>query len=188
MFVSLSKKLDDPGALMKKHLGAIIAECFRRFGTTQTAVILDKVKEFGYKYSTKAGITISVSDVQVPDEKQEILEEAEQKANLVMKQYRRGLITEDERYERVISIWNQAKDQISQVLMNGMDKDNPIFMMANSGARGNASQITQLAGMRGLMANPAGRIIEQPIRTNFREGLTVLEYFISTHGARKGLS
>lgn len=180
--------LDDPGALMKKHLGAIIAECFRRFGTTQTAVILDKVKELGYAYSTKAGITISVSDVKVPPEKQEILEEAEQKADLVMKQYRRGLITEDERYERVISIWNQAKDQISHVLMNSMEKDNPIFMMANSGARGNASQITQLAGMRGLMANPAGRIIEQPIRTNFREGLTVLEYFISTHGARKGLA
>lgn len=182
------KKLDDPGALMKKHLGAIIAECFRRFGTTQTAVILDKVKELGYQYSTKAGITISVSDVKVPEEKQQILAEAEEKANLVMKQYRRGLITEDERYERIISIWNQAKDKISEVLMKGLDKENPIFMMANSGARGNVSQITQLAGMRGLMANPAGRIIEQPIRTNFREGLTVLEYFISTHGARKGLA
>lgn len=182
------KKLEDPGALMKKHLGAIIAECFRRFGTTQTAVILDKVKELGYAYSTKAGITISVSDVKVPEEKPQILEEAEQKADMVMKQYRRGLITEDERYERVISIWNEAKDKISSLLMNKMEKDNPIFMMANSGARGNASQITQLAGMRGLMANPAGRIIEQPIRTNFREGLTVLEYFISTHGARKGLA
>lgn len=182
------KGIDDPGALMKKHLGAIIAECFRRFGTMQTSVILDKVKELGYAYSTKAGITISVSDVRVPEAKQDILDDAEQKADLVMKQYRRGLITEDERYERVISIWNQAKDQISNVLMNNMEKDNPIFMMANSGARGNASQITQLAGMRGLMANPAGRIIEQPIRTNFREGLTVLEYFISTHGARKGLA
>lgn len=182
------KGLDDPGALMKKHLGAIIAECFRRFGTTQTSVILDKVKELGYAYSTKAGVTISVSDVKVPDEKKEILQEAENKVNMVLKQYRRGLITEDERYERVISIWSQAKDEITKVLMNKMGKYNPIFMMANSGARGNTSQITQLAGMRGLMANPAGRIIEQPIRTNFREGLTVLEYFISTHGARKGLA
>ncbi|SHF09577.1 DNA-directed RNA polymerase subunit beta' [Seinonella peptonophila] len=182
------QKLSDPGALMKKHLGAVIAECFRRFGTTETSVILDKVKELGYNYSTKAGLTMSVSDVKVPDEKRLILEEAEQKVSAVMKQYRRGLITEEERYERVITIWNQAKDQISSILMNKMGKYNPIYMMANSGARGNTSQITQLAGMRGLMANPAGRIIEQPIRTNFREGLTVLEYFISTHGARKGLA
>lgn len=182
------KKLPDPGALMKKHLGAIIAECFRRFGTTQTSITLDNVKELGFKYSTKAGITMSVSDVKVPEQKRVILEDAEQKVSTVMKQYRRGLITEDERYERVISIWNKAKDSISNILMGSMGKYNPIYMMANSGARGNTSQITQLAGMRGLMANPAGRIIEQPIRTNFREGLNVLEYFISTHGARKGLA
>jgi DNA-directed RNA polymerase subunit beta' len=169
-------------------LGAIIAECFRRFGTTITSEILDKVKETGYKYSTKAGITISVSDVTVPAEKQEILANAEEEVAKVLKQYRRGLITDDERYERVISIWSNAKDKITEVLMNNMGKYNPIYMMANSGARGNVSQITQLAGMRGLMANPAGKIIEQPIRTNFREGLTVLEYFISTHGARKGLA
>lgn len=181
-------KLPEPGALMKKHLGAIIAECFRRFGTTETSVILDKVKELGYSYSTKAGVTMSVSDVKVPEEKRLILEEAEEKVATVTKQYRRGLITEEERYERVISIWNQAKDQITKVLMNSMGKYNPIYMMANSGARGNTSQITQLAGMRGLMANPSGHIIEQPIRHNFREGLTVLEYFISTHGARKGLA
>jgi DNA-directed RNA polymerase subunit beta' len=182
------KQMDDPGALKKGHLGAIIAECFRRFGTTITSEILDKVKETGYKYSTKAGITISVSDVTVPAEKQEILANAEEEVAKVLKQYRRGLITDDERYERVISIWSNAKDKITEVLMNNMGKYNPIYMMANSGARGNVSQITQLAGMRGLMANPAGKIIEQPIRTNFREGLTVLEYFISTHGARKGLA
>ncbi|MBA4495881.1 DNA-directed RNA polymerase subunit beta' [Paenactinomyces guangxiensis] len=182
------KQMPDPGALKKKDLGAIIAECFRRFGTTTTSEILDKVKQLGYSYSTKAGITMSVSDVTVPEEKSKILAEAEEKVSMVLKQYRRGLITDDERYERVISIWSQAKDQITEVLMQNMGKYNPIYMMANSGARGNVSQITQLAGMRGLMANPAGKIIEQPIRTNFREGLTVLEYFISTHGARKGLA
>ncbi|MFC7442670.1 DNA-directed RNA polymerase subunit beta' [Laceyella putida] len=181
-------KMDDPGALTKKDLGAVIAECFRRFGTTITSEILDRVKELGYKFSTKAGITMSVSDVNVPEEKKAILAQAEEDVAKVMKQYRRGLITEDERYERVISIWSRSKDQITQVLMKNMGKYNPIYMMAHSGARGNVSQITQLAGMRGLMANPSGRIIEQPIRTNFREGLTVLEYFISTHGARKGLA
>lgn len=181
-------QMPDPGAIKKKDLGAIIAECFRRFGTTTTSEILDKVKQLGFSYSTKAGITMSVSDVTVPEQKQTILDEAQQKVDTVMKQYRRGLITDDERYDRVISIWSQAKDQITEVLMQNMGKYNPIFMMANSGARGNVSQITQLAGMRGLMANPAGKIIEQPIRTNFREGLTVLEYFISTHGARKGLA
>ena len=182
------QNIEEPSALKKGHLGTIIAECFRRFGTTVTSEVLDKVKELGYKYSTKAGITISVSDVTVPEEKKDILAKADEEVKKVLKQYRRGLITDDERYERVISIWSQAKDQITDVLMKKMGKFNPIYMMANSGARGNVSQITQLAGMRGLMANPAGKIIEQPIRTNFREGLTVLEYFISTHGARKGLA
>ncbi|MBA4549369.1 DNA-directed RNA polymerase subunit beta' [Thermoactinomyces intermedius] len=182
------QNIEEPSALKKGHLGTIIAECFRRFGTTVTSQVLDKIKELGYKYSTKAGITISVSDVTVPEEKKDILAKADEEVQKVLKQYRRGLITDDERYERVISIWSQAKDQITDVLMKKMGKFNPIYMMANSGARGNVSQITQLAGMRGLMANPAGKIIEQPIRTNFREGLTVLEYFISTHGARKGLA
>ncbi|MBA4603162.1 DNA-directed RNA polymerase subunit beta' [Thermoactinomyces mirandus] len=182
------KKNENPSALKKGNLGAIVAECFRRFGTTVTSEILDKVKELGYKYSTKAGITISVSDVSVPEEKQEILAKADEDVQKVLKQYRRGLITDEERYERVIAIWSKAKDKITEVLMKNMGEYNPIYMMANSGARGNVSQITQLAGMRGLMANPAGKIIEQPIRTNFREGLTVLEYFISTHGARKGLA
>ena len=121
-------------------------------------------------------------------EKQEILEEAQTKSDNVLKQFRRGLITEEERYDRVISIWSAAKDMIQAKLMDSLDNMNPIFMMSDSGARGNASNFTQLAGMRGLMANPAGRIIELPIKSSFREGLTVLEYFISTHGARKGLA
>ncbi|SDW89590.1 DNA-directed RNA polymerase subunit beta' [Marininema mesophilum] len=182
------KALPDAGALKKGFLGSIISECFRRFGTKETSVLLDNIKALGYSYSTKAGITMSVSDVIVPEEKVGILEEAQGKVETVLKQYRRGLITDEERYERVIAIWSQAKDDITEVLMKQMGKFNPIFMMANSGARGNVSQITQLAGMRGLMANPSGRIIELPIKSNFREGLSVLEYFISTHGARKGLA
>ena len=182
------KNLPDSGAVKKGFLGTIISECFQRFGTTQSAVILDKIKELGFTYSTKAGITIAVSDIVVPEKKKEILEEADKKVATVLTQYRRGLITDDERYDRVIAIWSKAKDEVTEVLMKSMDKFNAIFMMANSGARGNVSQITQLAGMRGLMANPSGRIIELPIKSNFREGLTVLEYFISTHGARKGLA
>ncbi|OAJ72218.1 DNA-directed RNA polymerase subunit beta' [Brevibacillus sp. SKDU10] len=182
------KSLKDPGAVKKGFLGTIIAECFRRFGTTMTSEILDKIKELAFKYSTKAGITIAVADIVVPSEKQSILSSADEKVNAVMTQFRRGLITEDERYDRVISIWSKAKDEVTDVLMKSMDQFNAIYMMANSGARGNVSQITQLAGMRGLMANPSGRIIELPIKSNFREGLTVLEYFISTHGARKGLA
>lgn len=182
------KALPDLGAVKKGFLGTIISECFRRFGTTETAIILDNIKELGFTYSTKAGITIAVSDIVVPAKKKEILEEADNKVATVLTQYRRGLITDDERYDRVIAIWSKAKDEVTEVLMKSMDKFNAIFMMANSGARGNVSQITQLAGMRGLMANPSGRIIELPIKSNFREGLTVLEYFISTHGARKGLA
>lgn len=182
------QKLPNRGAVKKGYLGSIIAEVFRRFQTTETSVILDRIKELGFTYSTKAGITIAVSDVVVPKEKYDILAEAEDKVQKVIKQYRRGLITEDERYDRVISIWSKAKDDITEVLMDSLDRFNSIYMMANSGARGNVSQITQLAGMRGLMAAPSGRIIELPIKSNFREGLSVLEYFISTHGARKGLA
>jgi DNA-directed RNA polymerase subunit beta' len=172
----------------KKILGNIIAEVFKRFKITETSKMLDRMKDLGFKYSTKAGITIGVADIVVLPEKQEILQEAQAKVDTVLKQFRRGLITEDERYERVISIWSAAKDKIQSKLMESLDKRNPIFMMSDSGARGNASNFTQLAGMRGLMANPAGRIIELPIKSSFREGLTVLEYFISTHGARKGLA
>ncbi len=175
-------------AIKKKELQQIISLCYERFGTTRTSQILDRMKEFGFKYSTKAGITVSVADIVVLEEKGEILEKAEKDVLTVLTQYRRGLITEDERYNRVISIWSKAKDEIQSKLLTRLDKYNPINMMSQSGARGNASNFTQLAGMRGLMANPSGRIIEQPIKTSFREGLTVLEYFISTHGARKGLA
>ena len=172
----------------KKILGNIIAEVFKRFKITETSKMLDRMKDLGFKHSTKAGITVGVADIVVLKEKQEIIEEAQKKVDNVMKQFRRGLITEDERYDRVISVWSAAKDTIQSKLMDSLDRRNPIFMMSDSGARGNASNFTQLAGMRGLMANPAGRIIELPIKSSFREGLTVLEYFISTHGARKGLA
>lgn len=175
-------------AIKKKDLGQIIALCYERFGTTKTSEILDSIKDLGYRFSTKAGITVSVSDIIILEEKKEILEKAEKDVATVQTQYRRGLITEDERYNRVIAIWSRAKDEIQSKLLKSLDKFNPINMMSTSGARGNASNFTQLAGMRGLMANPSGRIIEQPIRTSFREGLTVLEYFTSTHGARKGLA
>ncbi|MDM5196890.1 DNA-directed RNA polymerase subunit beta' [Fictibacillus enclensis] len=181
-------KHDEVDPFKKGILGKIIAEVFKRFKITETSKMLDRMKELGFKYSTRAGITVGVSDIVVLPEKQVILEKAEEKVTTVTKQFRRGLITEDERYERVINIWSQAKDEIQQKLMLTLDKRNPIFMMSDSGARGNASNFTQLAGMRGLMANPAGKIIELPIKSSFREGLTVLEYFISTHGARKGLA
>lgn len=182
------KKHEEVAPFKKGILGKIIAEVFKRFKITETSKMLDRMKDLGFKYSTKAGITVGVSDIVVLPEKQVILTAAEEKVTTVMKQFRRGLITEDERYERVINIWSQAKDEIQQKLMLTLDKRNPIFMMSDSGARGNASNFTQLAGMRGLMANPAGKIIELPIKSSFREGLTVLEYFISTHGARKGLA
>ena len=172
----------------KKILGNIIAEVFKRFKITETSKMLDRMKDLGFKYSTKAGITVGVADIVVLAEKKEIIDEAHTKVDNVLKQFRRGLITEEERYDRVISIWSAAKDTIQSKLMDSLANTNPIFMMSDSGARGNASNFTQLAGMRGLMANPAGRIIELPIISSFREGLTVLEYFISTHGARKGLA
>lgn len=175
-------------AVGKEYLGSIIAECFRRYHTARTSVILDKIKELGFTYSTKAGITIAVSDVTVPAEKEQIIKNSEEKVKVVTNQYRRGLITDEERYDRVIEIWSDAKDEITSILMGSLQKFNSINMMVESKARGNKSQITQLGGMRGLMANPSGRIIELPIKSNFREGLTVLEYFISTHGARKGLA
>lgn len=172
----------------KKILGNIIAEVFKQFHITETSKMLDRMKALGFKHSTRAGITIGISDIVVLPDKGEILEEAQGKVDKVTKQFRRGLITEDERYASVISQWSKAKEVIQEKLMQSLDKLNPIFMMQDSGARGNASNFTQLAGMRGLMANPAGRIIELPIKSSFREGLTVLEYFISTHGARKGLA
>ncbi|WP_102349398.1 DNA-directed RNA polymerase subunit beta' [Bacillus sp. Marseille-P3661] len=181
-------KREEIAPFKKKILGNIIAEVFKKFHITETSKMLDRMKDLGFKYSTKAGITVGVADIVVLPEKKGILDEAEDKVTNVLKQFRRGLITDEERYDRVISIWSSAKDEIQKKLMDTLDRTNPIFMMSDSGARGNASNFTQLAGMRGLMANPAGRIIELPIKSSFREGLTVLEYFISTHGARKGLA
>ncbi|GFZ79809.1 DNA-directed RNA polymerase subunit beta' [Compostibacillus humi] len=172
----------------KGFLGDIIAEVFKRFKITETSRMLDLMKDLGFSYSTKAGMTVGISDIVVLPEKREILDAAQEKVDRVLKQFRRGLITEEERYDRVIAIWSEAKDKIQDRLMNSLSDQNPIFMMSDSGARGNASNFTQLAGMRGLMADPAGKIIEIPIKSSFREGLTVNEYYISTHGARKGLA
>ncbi len=172
----------------KKFLGNIIAEVFNRFSITDTSMMLGRMKDLGFKFSSKAGITVGVADIVVLPDKQQILDEHEKLVDRITKQFNRGLITEEERYNAVVEIWTDAKDQIQGELMQSLDKTNPIFMMSDSGARGNASNFTQLAGMRGLMAAPSGKIIELPITSSFREGLTVLEYFISTHGARKGLA
>ncbi|MFW7433339.1 DNA-directed RNA polymerase subunit beta' [Vagococcus carniphilus] len=176
------------GPFKKKNLGNIIAEVFKRFKITETSKMLDRMKDLGYKHSTYAGMTVGIADIVVLHEKQGMIEEAHKQVDAVTKQFRRGLITDDERYERVIGIWNATKDAIQVKLMESLDDRNPIFMMSDSGARGNISNFTQLAGMRGLMAAPNGRIMELPIVSNFREGLTVLEMFISTHGARKGMT
>ncbi|WP_186309758.1 DNA-directed RNA polymerase subunit beta' [Staphylococcus saprophyticus] len=172
----------------KNFLGNVIAEVFNRFSITDTSMMLDRMKDLGFKFSSKAGITVGVSDIVVLPDKQDILDEHEKLVEKVTKQFNRGLITDFERYNAVIEIWTDAKEQIQNELMGSLEKTNPIFMMSDSGARGNASNFTQLAGMRGLMAAPSGEIIELPITSSFREGLTVLEYFISTHGARKGLA
>lgn len=175
-------------AIKKDFLAELIARCYRMYGNTKTAEILDQVKKLGFHYATRAGVTVAVDDIVIPPQKKEILLLAEEKVDNTEQQYAHGLITEKERYDRVIEIWSQAKDEVSKALMSGLDELNPIYMMAHSGARGNESQITQLAGMRGLMADPTGRIMDIPIKANFREGLTVIEFFISTHGARKGLA
>ncbi|WP_097018172.1 DNA-directed RNA polymerase subunit beta' [Orenia metallireducens] len=172
----------------KKRLGRLVSESHRKLGPNKTAEILDSVKNLTFSYATKSGITISVTDVDIPQAKYDIVKESEDKVDKIEKQYRRGLITERERYQRVIDVWSKAKDRVTEALIDNLDEFNPIYMMATSGARGNKSQITQLGGMRGLMADPSGRIIDMPIKASFREGLTVLEFFISTHGARKGLA
>ena len=181
-------KLEVEFIVDKKQLGKIIDNCIRKHGTTDTAVVLDNIKALGYKYSTRGAITISVSDMEIPGSKAEYLAAAEDKVEDITKLYRRGLITDDERYRKVIETWQKANDSITKALMENLDKYNPIYMMATSGARGSINQIRQLAGMRGLMANTQGRTVEIPIRASFREGLNILEYFISTHGARKGLA
>lgn len=172
----------------KGILGDIIAEVFKRYKISETSRMLDRMKDLGFHYSTKAGMTVSISDIVVLPEKEKLLDNAQREVDTVQKHYKRGLITEEERHNAVISIWSKVKDDIQDKLMDSLDRKNPIYMMSDSGARGNPSNYTQLAGMRGLMANPAGEIIELPIKSSFREGLSVLEYFISTHGARKGLA
>lgn len=172
----------------KKELSRIIERCIKVNGAHKTALVLDEIKRLGFKYSTKGAITIGVSDMIIPEIKQRYLEETDKKIEMITRQYRRGLITEEERRNAVINAWNKTTEDVKNALIASMDKFNPVFMMSNSGARGNINQIRQLAGMRGLMADTSGHTIEIPIRSNFREGLNVLEYFISTHGARKGLA
>ncbi|HIU03746.1 MAG TPA: DNA-directed RNA polymerase subunit beta' [Candidatus Onthocola gallistercoris] len=172
----------------KKQLKQIIDKCINTHGATKTAEVLDDIKATGYKYSTISAITVSVSDMTVPAEKRDLIMEAEETIEKITKNFRRGFVTEEERYKAVIETWKNADDKITDALLSNLDKYNNIYMMADSGARGSNQQIKQLAGMRGLMADTSGRTIELPIRSNFREGLDVLEYFISAHGARKGLS
>ena len=172
----------------KKQLGKIIDKCIEKHGTSEAAIVLDNVKATGFKYSTKGAITVAVIDAVIPPAKKEILAAAEEQIDRVSKNYRRGLINDDERSRHIIEIWNKATEDVADALKGNLDEFNPIFMMADSGARGSMSQIRQLAGMRGLIANTAGKVIEVPIRANYREGLNVLEYFISSRGARKGLA
>src|SRR5881394_180523 len=174
--------------LSKKEMDTFISELADRFGAHVIAGVLDTIKTLGFHYATKAGITISKNDIVIPQEKDELLAGYEEKVSNVEGLYERGLITEEERHEQIVNLWTEATEDVAQAMEKTLFELNPIFMMANSGARGSFKQIRQLAGMRGLMANPKGEIIERPIKANFMEGLSVLEYFISTHGARKGLA
>ena len=176
----------------KKTVGKLVDQCFQLFGNEKTAELLDRIKSLGYSFARRAGMTVAIADIKVPEVKTGLLDTAEQEVEKVSRMYRRGLITEEERYRKTIQLWTKATDDVTDAMMDNMacDKDgfNPVYMMAISGARGNKQQIRQLAGMRGLMADPSGRIIDLPIKANFKEGLTVLDYFTSSHGARKGLA
>ena len=172
----------------KKNFGNIIAEIFKRFRTTETSALLDRLKDLGYYHSTLAGLTVGIADIPVIDNKAEIIEESHERVEQIKKQFRRGMITDDERYAAVTDEWRSAKEKLEKRLVEKQDPKNPIVMMMDSGARGNISNFSQLAGMRGLMSAPNGRIMELPILSNFREGLSVLEMFFSTHGARKGMT
>ena len=192
-FVDRSKpenflKLEVDFHVGKKQLKQILEKVINIHGAVKTAEVLDLIKSTGYKYSTRAAMTVSISDMTVPAEKQKMLDEAQETVDKISLNFRRGLITEEERYRAVVETWNETDKELTDVLLNGLDQYNNIFMMADSGARGSNQQIKQLAGMRGLMADTTGRTIELPIKSNFREGLDVLEYFMSAHGARKGLS
>ncbi len=172
----------------RSALGQLVGKCARNHSVAKTAEILDQIKRMGFRFATQSGTTIAIDDITVPPTKKEILNEAERQVEQVEEQFRRGLITSDERYQRFIDIWTKAKENVTDAMNKALNKFNPVYMMSISGARGNPAQLSQLAGMRGLMTDPSGRIIDLPIRANFREGLTVLEFFISTHGARKGLA
>src|SRR5207302_1563441 len=189
-----SIELDGPGhdfinrTLAKKEMGELISELVEAYGAASIAAVLDTIKSLGFSYATRAGISVSKNDIVIPPEKGDILEDFEGRVATVEGQHMRGLITDEERHEIIVNLWTEATDSVADAMENSLDELNPIFMMANSGARGSFTQIRQLAGMRGLMANPKGEIIERTIKANFMEGLSVLEYFISTHGARKGLA
>ena len=177
-------QLMDKGALRE-----VVAECYQKLGQERTAELVDDIKRIGFRYATKSGMTIAVSDITVPVEKAVILDETGGKVEEIEQQYRRGLITEDEQYVKTVELWTQAREDINAAVSRLLDPTESIGAMATSGAtKGGIQPIGQLAGMRGLMADPSGRIIALPIRSNFREGLTALEYFLSTHGARKGLA
>ena len=172
----------------KKGLKQILEKVINIHGATVTAEVLDDIKSMGYKYSTRAAMTVSISDMTVPEKKPALIKNAQDTVDKITRNYKRGLITEEERYKEVVETWKETDDILTKELLGGLDKYNNIYMMADSGARGSDKQIKQLAGMRGLMADTTGRTIELPIKSNFREGLDVLEYFMSAHGARKGLS
>ncbi|HLA24495.1 MAG TPA: DNA-directed RNA polymerase subunit beta', partial [bacterium] len=171
-----------------KVLSSIVSEAYNKLGSTKTGQLLDALKDLGFRFATKSGSGIAIDDIAIPDDKGRILTGADKRIQDIETQYRRGLITSGEKYQRTIDTWTKATEEITEAMLQNFDNFNPLYMMAQSGARGNIQQIRQLAGMRGLMTDPAGKIIEMPIKANFREGLTVLEYFISTHGQRKGLA
>jgi len=172
----------------KSFLSKLIAALRRRYGNSKTAEVLDSIKSLGYKYATRSGTTIGIEDVAIPEAKAAILKEAEEKVQRIESQYKRGLLLNEEKYNLVINVWTETRDKVQRAMMDNLSRFNSVYMMATSGARGNVQQLNQLAGMRGLVADPSGRTIEVPIKANFREGLTVLEYFTSTHGTRKGLA
>ena len=192
-FVDRSKEenlfvLEVDHLVKKKDIGVIVDHCYRKYGPTVTSEVLDRIKKLGFTYSTRGGITVGFQDIQVPQEKKGFIAEAESACDGIDNLFRAGFLSNAERRERVIKVWEGTTEKVSKSLMDSLDQFNPIYMMADSGARGSTAQIRQLAGMRGLMADPSGQIIEVPIRANFREGLSVLEFFISSHGARKGLA
>src|SRR6202012_2235502 len=181
------------GLLKKKGLSQLVQYCYLKYGLSITVAMLDRVKSLGFLYATRAGISIGIDDMVVPGEKAGLVSDAEKEVVLVENQYQDGAITHGERYNKIIEIWSKVPERVSEEIFTAREEDdrtgrylNPIYIMADSGARGSKQQIRQLSGMRGLMAKPSGEIIETPITANFREGLNVLQYFISTHGARKG--